>query len=355
MIRSNLSDNVSSEFIQKFDKLNPKKNHVTTIYVYVEDDYDVPFWTNLLNQITAASDKLPKIKFIVTPPVNKGKKQVVGVIKDVVDNNKFHEYCKNNADKFGKNLIAGIDSDYEYLLPDQSANTNASVNQFIFKTNVYSIENYLCDSSGLNQCCIQSTKVSHIEFDFETFISQFSEQIFPLFIWHLYFYKTNRCDVFSMKDFNSNMHLGSMKGTSLNDSNQILAALKPKIEEKLSKFKMNYAKEIMAVEKLEQSILAKIIGKQNTYKFIQGHTIKDNFILTILKNIVNQIRAERINNIKSSSKDSTNSIHHYNKISSLNNIEAILDSNTSYYSCQFYGLLKEKISIYLHANYATSV
>lgn len=91
----------------------------------------------------------------------------------------------------GRDMIACVDADYDYLMQGASANSHQLLESpYIFHTYVYSIESYQCYAPGLHDICVMATLNDHHVFDFERYLSEYSRAIYPLFVWNIWCYRT---------------------------------------------------------------------------------------------------------------------------------------------------------------------
>ena len=81
-------------------------------------------------------------------------------------------------------------------------------NPYVFHTYVYAIENYQCYAQGLHTACVMATLNDHQVFDFVTFLTRFSEVLFPLFVWSVWHYRRGIYNQFSISDLNHVTELG---------------------------------------------------------------------------------------------------------------------------------------------------
>ena len=164
---ASLLENFNSNYVAAANRLTNKPK---TVKVLVEDEYDIPFWSDLLNnngQILFF-DFTPFYAANGVENVAKGKKNLL-----------------RHATNLGPNLIICVDSAYGYLLPaltDEAKIINPS--KYILQTYVYSIENYNCHAATLNRLCTNAAK-QVVYYNFEEFIKKYSQVIYPLFVWSL--------------------------------------------------------------------------------------------------------------------------------------------------------------------------
>lgn len=103
------------------------------------------------------------------------------------------------------------------------------------------------------------------------------------------------------------------------------------------------------LDNLNSDFLAAFIEDENTYLFIQGHTIKDNVTLMFLKSVFSHLKSEKEKQIKANAK---HDIDRNNQLSSYKNqiipIETTLNSNTEYKSCFLYQKITTDIELYIN-------
>ena len=162
--------------------MRPKKAR-RKIVAYVESYDDVFFWRTLLNEFEN-DRRYFQVMLPSSTSLAKGKKSVLMNIL---------------GESLGQNMIACVDSDYDYLLQG-ATNTSRMINQnrFVFQTYTYAIENYQCYASALHEVCVMSTLNDREIIDLEEFMRMYSRIAYPLFIWSIWFYRKHRPGVFSL-------------------------------------------------------------------------------------------------------------------------------------------------------------
>ena len=132
-----LTDNLSSLYIGAANRLKPKKAR-NRIVAYVESYDDVAFWRSIF-----ADFEDENFYFEVMLPSNKslckGKKSVL---------------MNKLGSRLGQNMVACVDSDYDYLLQGVTS-TSRQINEsrYVFQTYAYAIENYQCYADSLHEAC----------------------------------------------------------------------------------------------------------------------------------------------------------------------------------------------------------
>ncbi len=97
------------------------------------------------------------------------------------------------GESLGQNMIACVDSDYDYLIQG-ATNTSRMINQnrYVFQTYTYAIENYQCYAGALHEVCVMATLNDREIIDLEEFMRMYSRIAYPLFIWSVWFYRKHR-------------------------------------------------------------------------------------------------------------------------------------------------------------------
>lgn len=190
-----LTDNVGSNYIQAANRLRPKAAR-QRIVAYVESYDDIFFWRTILSQFEDEQRffevMLPSKKSLV-----RGKKSV---LMNMV------------RKRMGENMIACVDADYDFLLQGSTEMSREVCNsKYVFHTYAYAIENMQCYAPSLHNVCVAVTLNDHVRFDFTDFMRQYSEAIFPLFVWNIWHYRRNIYGEFTITDFNRVIELGALR------------------------------------------------------------------------------------------------------------------------------------------------
>ena len=161
-----LRDSITSQYIEAANRLNSRQSR-RRIVAYVESYDDIFFWRSVLsrfeNEERFFEVMLPSRK----EHLERGKKAaIMSLIED---------------GRVGKNMIACVDADYDYL--GQGATKQSDVilsSPYIFHTYAYAIENMQCYAPSLHDVCVAATLNDQAGFDFRRFLADFSVAIFPL-------------------------------------------------------------------------------------------------------------------------------------------------------------------------------
>ena len=185
---TSLRDNLTSSYFNAAHKLYPKKAR-RRIIAYVESYDDIAFWRTLLEEFED-DEHYFQVMLPSATSLAKGKKMVL--------------MNTLNTAELGRSLIACVDSDYDFLLQG-ATNTSRKINRnrYIFQTYTYAIENYHCFAESLHEVCVQATLNDRSILDFNSYLKRYSEIVYPLFLWNVWFYRQRDTSTFPMYDFHS--------------------------------------------------------------------------------------------------------------------------------------------------------
>jgi hypothetical protein len=244
------------------------------ITAYVEDIEDEIFWADVFAKYA------PSLKIIFYPHSrdNKFKSGVQEVLKE--------------KDKTGKNLILCIDSDFRYLLQDKEINDNP----FIFQTYTYSIENHKCAPQNLNRI-IKTATLMQGDFDFVKFLETYSQTIYPLFLYILYFEKKKHEKIQNKEWINDDeftINEKRLKEVLGIPSNEVT------IENNAQLLIENLEKRVAAFENeinlknIEDYLKDNFqIEKSDIFWYINGHIIYNNVVELLLRKIISSYKRQQ--------------------------------------------------------------
>ncbi len=274
-----LVENLNSFYIGAANQLRPKSTR-KKIIAYVESYDDVFFWRTLLGEF-----ENEKYCFQVMLPSSqslaKGKKTVL---------------MNTLGCSLGQNMIACVDSDYDYLLQG-TTNTSRRIinNKYVFHTYAYAIENFQCYAESLHQVCVMATLNDHSVVDFPAFLRLYSQIAYPLFVWSIWFYRRHKLNKFSLLDF---CNVVKLEHVDMYHPEIALQRMQKYVERKLKRLEKEYAFAVVEVDALRKELRRLGVMPDNTYMFIQGHHIMDNVVMKLLGPVCARLRRERENEIK---------------------------------------------------------
>ena len=190
---SRLKDHLNSHYFEAANQMTSKKAR-RRIVAYVESYDDIYFWRTVLSRF-----ETDKMYFEVMLPshqkLERGKKSV---LMNFIERG---EKGNGGEDVLGPDMIACVDADYDYLLQGATSQSRKVVgNPYVFHTYAYAIENLQCYAPSLHDVCVAVTLNDHRIFDFIDYMTQYSEAIFPLFVWSVWAYRSGHYNEFSLTD-----------------------------------------------------------------------------------------------------------------------------------------------------------
>lgn len=337
-----LKDNLNSDYLGAFTHLLPK-SVAKPIIVYVESEADISFWRNILQHYENS-----QVRFEIQLPSNtslsKGKQKALHAGKEI-----FELMPINNL---GKYLIVCIDSDYDYLLQaylEKAKEINES--KYVFQTYSYAIENLKCYAASIHAVCVSATLNDSQKIDFETLLKRYSSIVYELFLWNLYFYSKKEEHHFSMSDFCSIIKI--LEEPKIDDYitnvGKELLKIEHKVKQKLAEIENIFLNEKNEVKVLADTLKKKGLEAENTYLFIQGHTIFENVVLMLLKPLCRLLKKEHEEKIKmlliGNEKEMVKNLKHYKN--QVGKVEIALANNSAFTQCFLYEYIKQDIHFYI--------
>ena len=320
-----LTEYINSKFIEAANALRPKKAR-HRIIAYVESYEDISFWRSVLD-----SYENGKYRFEVMLParssLTKGKKQAM----------------MNMLGKaYGRNMIACVDSDYDYLLQGATSTSRQLINNpYILHTYAYAIENLKCNASSLKRVCVLSTLNDHDVLDIEEFMRLYSRICFPLFVWNILLYRKNDTRTMSMMRFCEIVRLTSF---NIGKPAYSLQQLSGRVEHNIKLLEKQFPQFIEPHKELAKELEELGVTPDETYFYIQGHHIMDNVVIRILGPVCRHwrnMRESEIEKLAYHRQQYNNELSSYRH--SLCDVATILNKNTDFKDTAPYQRLKADI------------
>lgn len=324
-----LSDNLSSLYVGAANKLKPKKAK-KKIVAYVESYDDVAFWRSVFDDF---EDENCYFEVMLPSKKNlcKGKKTVL---------------MNSLGTRLGVNMVACVDSDYDYLL-QQTTSTSRQINnsRFVFQTYAYAIENFQCYAGALHEACVLATMNDRKLVDVEAFMTLYSQIAYSLFVWSVWFYRKGNLNGFSMTEFNSFVRLDHVNVTRPEEA---LMQMDKRVKNKLRQLESSYPNALEEIESLKAEFTYLGVIPENTYMFIQGHHIKESVVIKLLCPICCALRREREEEIK---RLAVHHVQYKNELAGyerrLLNIDVVLNKHTSYKDSPLYQRIENDVREFL--------
>jgi len=326
---SRLTDNLNSQYIQAANRLKSKQSR-RRIVAYVESYDDIFFWRMVLSRFEDQT-RYFEVMLPSHKKLGRGKKSV---LMNFVEG------------KIGPDMIACVDADYDYLMQGATPQSkNVIDSPYVFHTYAYAIENLQCYAPTLHEVCVAITLNDHRLFDFDDYLRQYSEAIFPLFVWSVWVYKTGRHSHFSMTDFARVIDPG---GFNVFDPQPSINHLRKKVGVKIRQLQQQFPGNKEAYLKTKESIRALGVTPQTTYLYIQGHHLFDTVIVPILNKVCNRLRQEREDEITRTAQHHTqrsNEMSCYEH--SLTDIRMTLKKSTGFMLSDVFRRIQQDVDRYL--------
>lgn len=325
-----LRDNLTSSYFSAAHKLYSKKAR-RRIIAYVESYEDIAFWRTLFEEFE--NDELYfQVMLPSATSLAKGKKMVL--------------MNTLNTDELGKSLVACVDSDYDFLLQG-ATNTSRKINRnrYIFQTYAYAIENYHCFAESLHEVCVQATLNDRHILDFNAYLTHYSETVYPLFLWNIWFYRRRDTNTFPMYEFHA---CTGLREISLKHPERSLEALERRVRQKLAELKKQFPHWVSQVNKLKEEMKDLGLVPESTYLYMQGHHIMDNVVMKLLIPVCTTLRREReleIKRLAEHDKQFRNELTCYQN--SQVDVGIMLKRNAAYKRLYHYEWLRQDIWEYL--------
>lgn len=324
-----LTENLSSLYIGAANRLKPKKAR-NRIVAYVESYDDVAFWRSIF-----ADFEDENFYFEVMLPSNKslckGKKSVL---------------MNKLGSRLGQNMVACVDSDYDYLLQGVTS-TSRQINEsrYVFQTYAYAIENHQCYAESLHEVCTMATLNDRKLVDFVGFMTLYSQIAYPLFIWSVWFYRQRNLNEFSLMDFCAYVRLDKV---SVRQPEECLIAMDKRVKHKLRELEKRHPQALEEIEAMKAEFTYLGVTPENTYMFIQGHHIMESVTMKILTPVCNALRREREEEIKRLAEHHVqfrNELTCYER--SLLPVDVVLKKQTGFKDSSVYKMLEKDIREFL--------
>lgn len=324
-----LTEHINSQYIEAANHLTSKKAR-RKIVAYVESYEDVFFWRMVLGRFEDDTRYFEIMLPTRQSHLDRGKKAAIASMLHGV----------------GKDMIACVDADYDYLMQGASANSRQLLESpYIFHTYVYSIESYQCYAPGLHDICVMATLNDHYIFDFERYLSEYSRVIFPLFVWNIWCYRTPNYVHFTLSDFLRIVDPGIVR---LRDVRNALQVVRMKVERKTRQLALEYPEFEDEREDLERELAQLGVTPDTTYLYIQGHHLFNKVVAPVMQKVCDTLVQERERQIRSQALHRTQEqteLSCYD--SSVERIVPMLKKGTFYQESPPYQRLLDDVARYL--------
>lgn len=324
-----LTENLSSLYIGAANRLKPKRAR-RKIVAYVESYDDISFWRTILSEYED-NTRYFEVMLPSQTSLAKGKKTVL---------------MNQLGKQLGENMIACVDSDYDYLLQGRTHTSQYILESpYVMQTYAYAIENYHCYAEGLHEVCVMATLNDHKLINFVEFMKMYSQIAYPLFIWSVWFYRRHILSEFSLLDFCSYVKLEQV---STYHPERSLENMAKKVNRKLHDLEHRHPDALGEIEDMKKEFARLGVHPDNTYMFIQGHHIMDNVVLRLLVPVCTVLRREReqqIHDLALHDMQLHNELTSYQR--SQVGVEVVIHRNNFYTNSPLYQMIRKDIEKFL--------
>ena len=320
-----LTEYLNSNFIEAANSLRPKRA-AQRIIAYVESYDDISFWRSVFNEYESE-----RIHFEIMLPartkLTKGKKQAM---------------MNMLGKSYGRNMIACVDSDYDYLLQGATSTSQQMLeNKYILHTYAYSIENYRCYADSLKQVCVLCTQNDSNVIDFNEFFKLYSRICYPLFVWNILLYRRRDTKTMSMLHFCEIVRLSSF---NIGNPAYSLQQLSNRVKHNLKILEKQFPELKEEYRNLDEELAVLGINPDETYFYIQGHHIMNGVTMRVLQPVCRHLRSKREEEIE---RYAYHRQQYNNELASYRHsqcdVATMLSKNTDYKSATPYKQLKADI------------
>ncbi|RRD00341.1 DUF4435 domain-containing protein [Prevotella sp. OH937_COT-195] len=325
-----LKENISSKYVEAANRLRSKTAR-RRIVAYVESYDDVFFWRTVLSRFENET-RYFEVLLPSTRTLERGKKSALMRVLE---------------ERVGRDMIACVDADYDYLIQGASETSRKVVsNPYVFHTFAYSIENLQCYAPSLHNVCVAVTLNDSQLIDLVEFMRQYSTTIFPLFVWSIWHYRRSIYNEFTITDFN---HVIDMGGFNLRNPFATIFNVRRKVARRIAMLQRRHPDAKESYLRLKKELITELgVTPADTYLYIQGHHLFDKVVMPILGKICSQLIREREMEIRRQSIHKTqmrNELSCYSH--STQDIEQMLKKNLSYVMSEPFRRILQSVEEYL--------
>lgn len=325
-----LQDNLTSSYLDAANRLNSSHER-KKITAYVESYDDVFFWRSILSQF-----ETDKYYFEVMLPSR----------QSVLERGKKAALMSAMHGKTGQWLIACVDADYDYLIQGATETSQRILNSpYVFHTYAYAIENMQCYAPSLHDVCVAVTLNDRFIFDIRRYLEDFSEAIWPLFVWNIWYYRSPRYGQFTMTDF---LHIIETGAFNMNTADSTIAQVRRKVEQKCRQLNQRNPNARQSWLHVEEDLKRLGATPKTTYMYIQGHHLFDKVVTPMLTKICDKLIRQRQNEI---ARQSLHGTQRRNELScytnSLENVTTMLKKNMGFVMSEPYQRIKVDLMAFM--------
>ncbi len=342
-----LQDNLTSSYLEAANRLNSRRQR-QKITAYVESYDDVFFWRSILSQFETEQYYF-EVMLPTRDPSSVLNPQILHLNSQtsrVLERGKKAAMMSALSGKTGQWLIACVDADYDYLIQGATETSQTILDSpYVFHTYAYAIENLQCYAPSLHDVCVAATLNDHAVFDIQHYLEDFSEAIWPLFVWNIWYYRSDRYGKFTMTDFLRIIETGAF---NINTADNNIAQVRRKASNKCRQLRQQNPNARMSWLRVEADLRRLGVTPKTTYLYIQGHHLFNKVVVPMLTKICDKLIRQRQSEI---ARQSIHGTQRRNELScytnSLENVTTMLKKNTGFMTSDPYQHIKADLTAFM--------
>ena len=191
--------------------------------------------------------------------------------------------CLQYLDFLDEKFWIAIDSDYRYL--DEQPFMRPE--NYVLQTYTYSFENHFCFADNLNLALQKAVYPKSVDFDFGSFLREYSRIIYPLMVWQLYLNYIDR-QAFPQSVFHRMLSVNVPMQFWKNNGEVILNVLRDRSKRFQNSMKRRYPDADYTWHEARCNELG--VHRDNCYLYVRGHNLFD-LIVYMGKALVSHARS----------------------------------------------------------------
>ena len=176
--------------------------------------------------------------------------------------------CLQYLDFLDEKFWIAIDSDYRYL--DEPPFMRPE--NYVLQTYTYSFENHFCFADNLNLALQKAAYPKSVDFDFGSFLREYSRIIYPLMVWQLYLNYIDR-QAFPQSVFHRMLSVNVPMQFWKNNGEVILNVLRDRSKRFQNSMKRRYPDADYTWHEARCNELG--VHRDNCYLYVRGHNLYD--------------------------------------------------------------------------------
>jgi hypothetical protein len=180
-------------------------------------------------------------------------------------------------------------------------------------------------------------------------MAEYSAVIYPIFVWYAYAARMDKPGLFTLTDFRNTVKINFVNVEDGGKST--LEWLGRNVERRIQTLENHHPEVLPEIRKFEQTLQQRGVLPAETYLYMQGHTLYENVVLTLVSTVANSLRKRGIAQIMGSSRKGlplNNELSYYNN--SITDVDELLRTNMGFRSCPLFAKLHDDMTRMLDKN-----